>query len=492
VYNRTRNYNRFIVSGGSTAAVVTEVRTPIDPIFCPPRADIVSNLTSNFDSVGEYAYGVISDEVYPKRIKYKLRRKISNHVKPSKAVHHVYKKFEPLKGLSPFTFYTNLITGACRNETTSIVTSTPMDFLCSLYGPAYVKNNFLDSVPSTVSGESFTGVDWFSMMSEFNEAISNLIPNNFLSGETMLEGGIFVDALKLVLRPKKTVLGFIRNIRRRHSGRRRLGEIDRYYEKLFRKYRRGTSPDFRQDCLDFGIPITAIKEGVNADLLYKFGVKPAISDVRKALSAHSTVNRRMAFLNKNAGNYVPIRVRKSTSQTTYDYADFDPSLPYHVANHLREKKASFGLFAMGRVRKDINESSKYRLYAEYFGLNKIVGTAWELIPFTFVADWFTNAQERINDLTRIRLGEGAFYNLTSQGYSQKKELLYETVLFPGTIFGSNTSIVTPELPSPLLRMKVVDYTRGPGIPDTSGFFDIGNLGLFHGVTGTELILQKTL
>jgi hypothetical protein len=146
--------------------------------------------------------------------------------------------------------------------------------------------------------------------------------------------------------------------------------------------------------------------------------------------------------------------------------------------------------AMGRVREDINEASRWRAYTEYFGLNKVVGTAWELIPFSFVVDWVTNAQERLNDLTRIRLGDSPFYNLTGIGSSIKQVLQHQLCITPGvdTVYGMT---LDSESPIPVLSVETSKYTRIPGLPDTSGVVDISTLGLFHGVTGVELLLQKS-
>jgi hypothetical protein len=150
------------------------------------------------------------------------------------------------------------------------------------------------------------------------------------------------------------------------------------------------------------------------------------------------------------------------------------------------------MFAQGRVRTDINDVSKWRAYAEYFGLNKVVGTAWELIPFSFVVDWFTNAQERINDLTRVRLGESPFYNLVGVGSSIHDIVSHEFCITPGYDEVNSLNLVAPTDPVVAFTSNVSSYSRIPGLPDTSGVVDVSTLGLFHGITGLELLLQKIL
>jgi hypothetical protein len=145
---------------------------------------------------------------------------------------------------------------------------------------------------------------------------------------------------------------------------------------------------------------------------------------------------------------------------------------------------------MGRVRTDINQASRWRAYTEYFGVNKALGTVWELTPFSFVTDWFTNFQERINEFTRIRLGAGPFMGLAAVGSSIRNVVNYDIVIYPGYDYTEGMDLIQPSTPSPILRVEVSDYTRYPFIPDTSGVVDMSTLGLFQGVTLGELLIQK--
>lgn len=439
----------------------------------------------------EYSVGVISDQAFMRAERVKgwkhKPRSYRDLPRPVKPVHHVKKVLRPILDTHTFLRFATLSSGGspCLDEKSRTDVTTPMAWISERLGTDFVKT-FLDNLPSDVSSETFIGCDWFALQSEFNEALDNLVPNSFFAGESIVEGGIFIDALRLVLNPKKALIGFFTDVKERHLRRKTLAELDHYYRKLFVK-----NNLLRSDVLSlgqrFGIPLSVLKEGVNADLLYKFGVKPAIGDIRRTLSAHASVEQRLLHLNRYRGQYIPIRVKKTTSKEVFDYAP--PGAVVDVTRHLREKSCVSSIFGMGRVRTDINEASKFRAYAEYFGLNKIVGTAWELIPFSFVVDWFTNAQERINDLTRIRLGEGPFMNLVALGSSVKKVLTYEALLSPGFDLTYRYDLLG-DSQFPLFRCEISDYVRTPSIPDTSGVVDMSTLGLFHGVTGLELLVQR--
>jgi hypothetical protein len=499
MYNRVRSYNTYVplVNSWQRTTLTHTVNIEPDPLYaCTPSADVITE-EGPFSGVyiDRYAAGTMSDVTSPpKSIGYHRRPRSSRprYPLPVKPVSHVYKTLRPLAESREFSRFRAPTIGSCRYETTQTQIMTPMQFLCDYWTPEYVKTNMLDLIPSNPDARTFHGADWFSLMSEFNEGLDNLVPNSFFSGETLAEGGIFIDALKLIVNPKRAVLGFFLNVKKRHLHRHNLGELDLYYRNLIRKYTASDRSEVLSMGRDFGIPKSVLLEGTNAHLLYKFGVKPAIEDIRHTLSAHQKVDARLKDLSSFAGRYFPIRVRKTSSSEVYPYGSNPSPGSIRFVSHVSSQKCVSSIFGMGRVRLDINDASKWRPYAEYFGLNKIVGTAWELIPFTFVVDWFTNAQERINDLTRVRLGEGPFMNVTSIGHSIKQIVTTDIVLYPGFDAPYGTTLIAPHSPTPLCQVDTVRYIRSPGLPDTSGVIDLSTLGLFHAVTGGELIVQRIL
>jgi hypothetical protein len=125
---------------------------------------------------------------------------------------------------------------------------------------------------------------------------------------------------------------------------------------------------------------------------------------------------------------------------------------------------------------------------QYFGVGKIIGLAWELIPGSFLLDWITDAQEKINDLTRLRSG-GPFCGIRNVCASLKQELRENLFLNPGYEPTVGIQISQPSDPVHIASRDTVLYSRYREIPQTSGLVDISNLGLFHYAKLGELVFQ---
>lgn len=232
-----------------------------------------------------------------------------------------------------------------------------------------------------------------------------------------------------------------------------------------------------------------MKGSANANLFYQFGIKPAISDIRDAFHAHERVSQRLKILRSNAGRYIPIRVKDELfSSHSNELPATDDTLDFQWT--MRHKRSIAHAGAWGRVRSDLQFSDTWSAYLQYFGINKMVGLVWELIPFSFVVDWFTNTQERINYYTRDRTG-GPFEDICNVYSSVKQEELLELNLVPGRFPAmANTYITVPSSHMPIVERLSTYYTRIPSIPDTSGVFDFSALGLFHALTSGSLIIQR--
>jgi hypothetical protein len=302
--------------------------------------------------------------------------------------------------------------------------------------------------------------DWFHLLDSFNEALDSFIPTSFFVGEDIVEHDVFVTAFKLVLNPTSAIKTLIK------AG-----------IKHVKKYNRRSLGHVAKELA---------KDGANGFLNFNFAIKPAINDIKSTIAAHEKVNKRMDFLIRNKGRYVPVRVSQKFLREPDITAGINPGNTTVFAATTNRRVATIGAWA--KVNEDLTYKETWKAYLEYFGVNKVVGLAWELIPFSFVVDWFTNAQERINSLTRLRFG-GPFVDI--QGICSSDKLTTESTLYmwPGRNPAYSASITHPDRHFKIGTLTSTSYSRIPGIPDTSGVVDFSTLGLFHGLAASSLLIQ---
>jgi len=411
-----------------------------------------------------------------------------------------------------FEYNANYDTAECRSERTVTMSCSPLGFLCYRYGSDFVRDQIFANFEVSHPGDTvFQTVDWAAIADAFDERCKSLIPSSFFLGESMYESSIFKNALLFVANPSRSVGRLIKDVQKRGLHRLNMGKIANYYRQQDRRVSHLRSRDSIVAAADRSLKLLSdrgrssifqsrqneiavrgsFKDLIDLHLSYKFGVKPAIDDLKDMFSAHSEVEGRLAYLSKHRGQYVPIRASRKLP-ASFSPGSFPPTGDLEFSSVLQECYTKAVIFGLGKVRNDIHEASRWRAYTEYFGLNKVIGLGWELVPFSFVVDWFTNSQEVVNKLTRIPLGESPFMNLACIGHSYKNVSTFDYVCNPGFDHALSMSLVSPDSPFPICSYSISDYTRQSGFPNTSLFDSLSNFGLFQGVTGSELLLQKFL
>jgi hypothetical protein len=323
-----------------------------------------------------------------------------------------------------------------------------------------------DSGTLRTSSTNYTGPDWFSLVNRFNEQCQRLMPAKSILGESIVEHGAFLLPFQLLLRPRKCLLDFLSRVRKigraRHS---LLGQL-----------------------------VETAKESASALLGFQFGISPAIDEVINIVSAHERVDKRMRYLREHAGAWIPIRVREVIPCEITDNGFSSPPYPgtFTVERKTTEKNRTCVISALGKVRDDIGQQEQWKYYLQTFGFDKILGLGWELIPFSFVVDWFTNFQERINNLSGNLLFDSpftAFKRVCCSITDWESQTHYCLPNAQDSEFGMNTWD-KPTKPFAFLETQTRRYQRLLEIPDTSGVVDLRNLGLFHLITGGSLVIQR--
>lgn len=367
------------------------------------------------------------------------------------------------KGLSGATATLELSSGDHRNVYVYQQHSA-LAYVDEFLSSSLSESFLTDGVSGNYSSSGYVIPDWFAIQDSFREACDSFIPNNMLLGETMIEYGILADVIKIAINPTRILPSFIKLVKAYGLEKSNLGRIRR-----------------------------TLKDVSRGTLSYSFAVKPALTDIASIIDANRKVRNRLDYLVGHGGKYVPVRVRKDfhSSFSNTDLDAVSPTLNQALRKQCTDKFVRGTAGGWGRVREELNYSEAWKAYQQYFGLSKVIGLAWELIPFSFVLDWFTNAQERINYLTRFSTGS-PFTEFRGITYSMKQITREAVHQMPGYNPVLQAYVVSPNKPFPLFTIEKSNYERYLNIPSTSGVVDMSTLGLFHAITGGALLVQRFL
>jgi hypothetical protein len=170
-------------------------------------------------------------------------------------------------------------------------------------------------------------------------------------------------------------------------------------------------PDMlRQRFLTGGNPLKSIG---NYWLALQFGWKPLLNDIRKTILFQRAAQRKLNWLLENNGKPVRQRVTLqdlSTEPTGWvgqSYGAFAPilSTQYYstVPTYTFKRWETDKVWASGRFRfwlpdgpRDI--TYKRRMMAYLYGINPTPKVIYNMIPWSWLIDWFTNASDCLSSL----------------------------------------------------------------------------------------------
>lgn len=316
-------------------------------------------------------------------------------------------------------------------------------------------SNFVGSSAHNGNSAGFHTPDWFALLDRWHEACNSLMPSASLVGESMVEHAIFIDAFKALINPSRAVKAFLEfALKFRHK-------------KLFKS--------------KMGVVTRTLADSY---LGYNFGIRPAIEEIKNIFEAHQRVKKHLLFLRENRGGYVPVRVGSIIpSEFTNTYPGTNS-----ILKHLTAKETIARISALAKVRTDLDFAEDWKAYVQYFGLHKFIGLAWELIPFSFVLDWVTNAGDYISRYTTPHFAS-PYYNMRNLCHSLKQRTRWKYVVPAGYNFTEGRGTVSSD--TEVLSGETVSYSRSRGLPSTAGKVDFSLLGTFHGITGSALLFQKS-
>lgn len=372
--------------------------------------------------------------------------------KSVKAVHHLKTKLDMV--LTPIDIVGGRVisAGGTYERTESITYECPTPYHACFYVTGLSASQVQSIIKTGTGGIQNQGTwyhhDLYALIDAYEEALRQTMPSETIIGESIVEYEIFKDLALAMINPPRAIQTFVKAT-----------------HKFFHDLPRG-----RQSSYTMGQAARAlVKTSANKHLTYQFGVKPAIGELELILQARDLVRARMNTLQSAAGRYVPIRVRQKI-HNPFTNNSLTPSTYFQLVwqRLRREQVANIGCYA--RVRQDIDNTAAWQYYVDLFGLHKLPGLLWELIPYSFCLDWVFDVQERINRSTTAPMWS-PFTEIVATCSSYKNVISDELYLKSGNWISYTDPTMSPKGPVLVARRETTDYKRFPGLPEASATFN---------------------
>lgn len=234
------------------------------------------------------------------------------------------------------------------------------------------------------------------------------------------------------------------------------------------------------------------KRSASAWLEWRYGWSNLIADTIAIASVMDEAAAHREYLLKYVGKDRPIHSREIVEETidapyhTSTYLSYMP-LVEMIPRNLRVKRTA--VFGCAVLNESLSNVFDYpALIKQRLGVNKIAEAVWDLVPFSFVVDWFVNVQK----IMGIDPTLWARHDIRYLGHSVKTEVCIDIDFrcsFPAWDWIPEVSKVCSVTGS----VGNIDYSRSEGFPsgyDTYGVF--GNLRKINIADGAALIAQRIL
>lgn len=249
-----------------------------------------------------------------------------------------------------------------------------------------------------------------------------------------------------------------------------LKSIRRNFENLY-----SLSHSVRQSAIwgrHAGNPLGEIFRQIsNGHLTYLFGIKPLIREVQDFGSGIGLLFERLRFLRSTVGQSFTTRYKKSHSFQWRDETYFTGGVP-GALQYWRARPISGHITYNSQMLiknelvglEDFLSTLKSLLAG--IGFTKVASFGWDLIPFSFLFDWFVPVGQLLDRYATISPFKGDLIVLDA-GHSCKGAFSWDIFFHPAPNYGN------PE--QRLGRLVYKQYARRRGLPANAGTLLSGDL-----------------
>jgi hypothetical protein len=231
-----------------------------------------------------------------------------------------------------------------------------------------------------------------------------------------------------------------------------------------------------------------VHAGASSQLEYIYGWRSLYNDIVALITLHHRVKTHINNLRAMTG----VEQRMSTRQV-----DGSGAWPWRQRSY-QGCKIEFRISRIERVAvfsahyvldEAVNHITAFEHYMDALGVKNVAEAVWDLVPYSFVVDWFINFNKILRRDPTVQVRE----KLTHVGYSVKTSYYGEfKSSFSGNNFWNGVNPSGDTSPAEgAERLIYQSYTRTRGFPPstlTAGWF--GSLSQQELANGAALILQR--
>lgn len=272
-----------------------------------------------------------------------------------------------------------------------------------------------------------------------------------------------------------------------------LGPIDALFTSLLAPFR--------------GVKTLAqlIKASAGADLAWKFAVKPTIASILDCLQAGKRVDEQLKKLAKRdqsmQDNFV-VTVNRSTPEhlvSSDSWLAGNGSSSYCVKGDVYERVDDLTkIHFRCRTNGSTSDGRRTRLLWDSLGLTNLFTTAWDLVPLSFVVDWFVNVSRFLSQLDNYYFHAQPLEKLTEINDVWVTEFVKASRIYKNARGVSDSGLTnTVYAGQGDYTLSAQYFRRRPINPTTARLWlpslQVGGRGitLAQMTTGLELLVQRT-
>lgn len=208
-----------------------------------------------------------------------------------------------------------------------------------------------------------------------------------------------------------------------------------------------------------------LKNCADGYLINEFGIQPLIREVIGLATKSVTALRRLEFLRKTQGSVISARYAESQPFEKGD-VELGVADAYGFGNTLLKLKGISGVIkytCTAKVKNDLKGLNDFlsgvKIYLGALRVGNLATFVWDLVPFSFVVDWFANVSGLLDRYASVSPFSGEL-KVLSAGTGFKKVCSGEVVLYGPLLKDGEIS---------LGRLYYKEYERRAGLDTTMDF-----------------------